>query len=99
MADTVALLLSLTAGLGLGLLYFGGLWLTVRQLVKARRPGWLTLASFIGRSVLTLAGFYLVMQGGWQRIVAALVGFMLMRQLLVSQMGRRGNHTNQRIES
>jgi F1F0 ATPase subunit 2 len=77
------ILSAFVAGLGLGLFYFGGLWLTVRQVPTRRWPGLWVLASFVGRTVLCLVGFYLVMGGQWEPLVACLVGFLLVRTWLV----------------
>jgi F1F0 ATPase subunit 2 len=81
------LVLAFVAGLGLGLFYFGGLWLTVQRLPQARHPGLLTLVSLIVRLGLTLAVFYLVMAGRWERLLACLVGFLLVRLVLVRRWG------------
>jgi len=43
-------LLYLFIGLGLGLFYFGGLWLTIKNMNNARSPIVLTLGSFILRT-------------------------------------------------
>lgn len=86
MSAMVSLMLALLAGLALGLLYFGGLWLTVRRLARTRRPAPLFALSLLLRMALTLAGFYLVMDGSWQRMLACLAGFIAVRQLLVSRL-------------
>jgi F1F0 ATPase subunit 2 len=83
--DLLFLLLALAAGGGLGLLYFGGLWLTVERLATARHPSLLFLGSFFGRLVVTLGGFFLVMGGRWERLVACLAGFILVRSLLLAR--------------
>ena len=70
-------------GSGLGAFYFGALWLTVQRLPRARRPWLLTLGSFWIRLAVTMSGFYFVMQGRWENLLACLLGFLLMRQLLV----------------
>jgi F1F0 ATPase subunit 2 len=44
--------------------------------------------SFALRTALALTGFYLVMQGDWQRLAAALVGFLLMREILLRRLGK-----------
>lgn len=52
--------LALLAGMALGLAYFGGLWLTVRQLPRTHNPTVLTLISFLGRTGIILLGFYAI---------------------------------------
>jgi F1F0 ATPase subunit 2 len=85
MNDLLALALSLLVGAGLGLFYFGGLWLTVQRLPTARRPALLALGSFWGRTVVTVAVLYLIMDGHWQRLVAAMAGFVIVRLILVGR--------------
>ena len=83
MKGIVPLVVALVAGLGIGIFYFGGLWLTVRQLTRTRRPAILTLGSFLVRSGVSLLGFYLVMGGRWERLLASLLGFLVARTILV----------------
>ncbi len=83
-SEWTPLLLAGAAGLGLGLFYFGGLWLTVRWLPTVRSPVALTVGSLVGRTALTLLGFYLVMAGHWERMLACLVGFILVRYAVVA---------------
>ncbi|MHC1698064.1 MAG: ATP synthase subunit I [Geobacteraceae bacterium] len=75
----INLSLAAVAGLALGLFYFGGLWLTVRKIPGSGNPGILMLGSFVVRLLVTLCGMYLVMDGTWERLVACLAGFLLMR--------------------
>lgn len=71
------------AGVGIGLLYLGGLWLTVRVVVGTRRPLLLTFLSFGARVLLAAAAFYLVVDGEVGRLVASLFGFLAIRVLLL----------------
>ena len=87
MNPALSLTLAFLAGLALGLVYFGGLWLTVQRLPTARRPGLLAALSLILRLGFVLGGFYLVMGGRWERLLACLAGFLLMRALLVRRLG------------
>jgi F1F0 ATPase subunit 2 len=83
MNQLIPLFLAFVAGIVVGLFYFGGLWLTVQRLPQTRRPAVLSLVSLFIRLGLTLAVFYLVMAGRWERLLACLAGFLLMRLLLV----------------
>jgi F1F0 ATPase subunit 2 len=80
------LLVAFFVGMGAGLLYFGGLWWTVRRLPTARQPALLTLGSFFVRTGLSLAAFYFASGGQWQRILASLLGFIIVRVFLVRRM-------------
>ncbi|MBI1314316.1 ATP synthase subunit I [bacterium] len=77
------LILPVVAGLGLGLFYFGGLWLTVRHVDQFRHPGAAVALSFLLRAAITVGGFGLVMQGQWERVAACMVSFVLVRQALI----------------
>ena len=76
------LAIAASAGLALGLFYFGGLWFTVRRVADSTRPGILMFCSFVGRLLLTLCGFYLVMDERWERLMACLCGFLVTRIML-----------------
>jgi len=80
------LLLAFFVGMGAGLFYFGGLWWTVRRLPAARQPALLTFGSFLVRTGLSLVAFYFASGGHWQRILASLLGFIIVRVLLVRRI-------------
>jgi F1F0 ATPase subunit 2 len=80
------MLMAFLAGMGAGVFYFGGLWWTVRRLPSVRQPALLTLGSFFVRTGLSLAAFYFASGGHWERILASLLGFMIMRGFLVRRM-------------
>jgi hypothetical protein len=37
---------------------------------------------------LTLGGFYMIMDGAWERLAAAMAGFLILRIFLVRRFGR-----------
>lgn len=78
----MAIIVALLGGALLGLFYFGGLWITVRSLTDSRHPGLLTMGSFLARMFITLAGFYVLMGGQVENLLAGLLGFLLARQAL-----------------
>ena len=73
-------------GFGIGFFFFGGLWLTVKGLVASKISGVGMLLSLIGRTALTMAGFYLVLNFGsgpsWERVAACLLGFLCSRVIM-----------------
>jgi F1F0 ATPase subunit 2 len=71
--------LALVAGLLLGMIFFGGLWWTVRKGVFSKSPGLWFLGSMLLRMSVVLAGFYFVGRGDWQRLVTCLLGFIIAR--------------------
>ncbi len=87
MNDTLTLLLAGIVGMLLGMVFFGGLWWTIRKGISSNYfPVWF-LGSFILRMGVVLGGFFLVSAGHWERLVACLVGFFAAR-LLVARLTR-----------
>jgi len=83
-------LLYLFIGLGLGLFYFGGLWLTIKNMNNARSPIVLTLGSFILRTgAVFLVLIYVARQGDWGNILILLAGFIVSRIFLSRMIGKR----------
>ena len=89
MSDTLTLVLALNGGALLGTFFFGGLWWSVQKGVVSERPALWFLGSLLLRTGVILAGFYLVSQGHWSRLVACLIGFVVARVIVV----RRLTHT------
>ena len=80
------LAMAFLVGMGAGIVYFGGLWWTVRQLPFVRQPALLTMGSFLVRTGISLTAFYLASGGRWERILISLLGFMIMRGFLVRRV-------------
>ena len=88
MPDWLILSVALFTGMALGLIFFGGLWWTVRRgLVSSRTALWF-LASLLVRTAIVIAGFLLVCGDDWRRWLAALLGFSAAR-LVVTRMTRQ----------
>jgi F1F0 ATPase subunit 2 len=65
------------------MIFFGGLWWTVRQAVFAKSPALWFLGSMLLRMTLVLAGFYFIGGGDWQRLVLSLLGFIIARFIVM----------------
>jgi F1F0 ATPase subunit 2 len=78
---------ALVAGAGLGGFFFCGLWLTVSKLPHARHATLLLFASLLLRAGVVLPGFFVVMGGRWERMVAAIAGFLIARMWLIRRFG------------
>ena len=87
MSELTQMLLVGLAGAGLGVGFFAGLWWTVRRGMVSARPGLWFFLSFLARMSLVLAGFYWLAGDDWRRLLACLVGFLLVR-LLVARLTR-----------
>ncbi len=83
MNESLTLLLAAVAGLVLGGFFFGGLWWTVRKGASSRRSALWFFGSFVLRTSLALAGFYLVGHAHWQPLLACLLGFVMARLVVI----------------
>lgn len=88
--DVVSLGISLMAGVLIGVLFFYGLWWTIRKLVRSDRPALWSLGSMVLRMIAALTGFHFVAQGSWERLLACFLGFILAR-MIVSRLTRRAD--------
>jgi len=87
MSETLAGIWALLAGAGLGAVFFGGLWWTVRKGVSSEQPALWFLGSLLVRTGITMGGFYLVGRGHWERLALCLLSFFVAR-LLATWRGR-----------
>lgn len=90
--------LSGVAGTLLGGVFFGGLWWTLRKVVVAKHPGLWFLGSMWLRSAVTVAGFYFVSNGHWQRLIACTVGFLCAR-MIATRLAQRAQPTQRAPEA
>jgi F1F0 ATPase subunit 2 len=66
-------------GLVLGIVFFGGLWFTVKKIITSKMPALLMMGSFIFRIGIVLAGFYFIGLGDWKKVGMCLIGFIAAR--------------------
>jgi F1F0 ATPase subunit 2 len=83
-----ALLIPFVLGGLIGWIYFSGLWETVRRLPEARSPHGLMIFSFAVRTLFALGGFFILADGQWEHMTVALLGFIIVRAILVRSLGR-----------
>jgi len=86
--DVFEIIIAFTVGLGLGLFYFGGLWLTVRQLPLTKNPYRLIFSSLIVRLAIALFVLYLIIGGRTNldnvvSLLACFLGFLLLRTIAI----------------
>jgi F1F0 ATPase subunit 2 len=85
---SILIALALLSGILLGVIFFGGLWWTVRRGLLSPVPAlWFSASSLI-RTGMALGGFYVVSQAEWRRLLACLIGFFLAR-IVVMQASRK----------
>lgn len=83
MNEELSWTLAALAGGFVGLIFFGGLWWTVRKGVSSPRPAIWFLGSVLVRMSIALAGFYFIGRDDWRRLVAGLLGFVAARFLVI----------------
>jgi F1F0 ATPase subunit 2 len=74
------------AGILLGIIYFGGLWLTIQRMSQTDRPILLLMSSFIVRLVSVLTGFHLVSNGRLELLAVSLVTFLITRFFFINRI-------------
>jgi F1F0 ATPase subunit 2 len=74
--------IALAVGGVLGVIFFGGLWWTVRHALTAANPALWMLVSVLLRMGIALTGFYYVSSKGWRSVLLCLGGFLIARALV-----------------
>lgn len=76
-------MIAVISGIVLGMIFFGGLWFTVKKTVRSNYAAIWILGSSLTRTIMVLTGFYFVGQGNWQRLLLAVAGFIAARFLVM----------------
>ena len=87
MNETLSLAPALVTGLLLGVMFFGGLWWTVRKGLSSKHPALWFFGSLLLRMSIALAGFYFVSGGHWERLLVCLLGFVMARLIVTRLTG------------
>lgn len=82
MSEIVLFLPAFVTGLLLGGIFFGGLWWTVKKGLGSKNPALWFIASLLIRTTITVSGFYWVAAGSWQKLLACLSGFLIVRFII-----------------
>jgi F1F0 ATPase subunit 2 len=87
MNEALTLVPAWLAGVVLGAIFYGALWWTVRKGVSSTQPALWFFGSLMLRTCVTLAGFYFVSGGHWERLLSCLLGFVI-ASLVVTRFTR-----------
>jgi F1F0 ATPase subunit 2 len=87
MSDALMLLMACVAGAALGVVFFGGLWWTIRKGLTATQPALWFLGSLLLRMGIVVTGFYFAAGGQWRRLLACLLGFIIARLVVMRRAG------------
>jgi F1F0 ATPase subunit 2 len=77
------MVLAFIAGSVLGILFFGGLWFTVKKAIAAKVPALWIFGSFFLRISIVLTGFYFISSGNWKRLLICVAGFIVARFFVI----------------
>ncbi|MDP4285223.1 MAG: ATP synthase subunit I [Bacteroidota bacterium] len=92
MNEVLNMLSALIAGVILGIIFFGGLWITTQKGLRSKRPALVFTGSFIIRMTIILVGFYFIGQNSWQKLLTCLAGFLVARVVIV-RLTQKDNHS------
>jgi len=79
MNETLNLVLAVVMGFLLGVLFYGGLWWTLRESLSSKQPAFWVVMSFWARTSIAVSGFYFISKGDGERLLVCLLGFVLAR--------------------
>lgn len=82
MNEFVHLLWPFVAGMLLGMIFFGGLWVTVSKGISSKRAALWFLVSMFMRTSIVVIGIYYVGEGQLDQILASLLGFLVIRMMI-----------------
>ena len=83
MTNLLTIFWVLAVGLTLGILFFGGLWFTVKKALTSKKPALWFVGSLILRLGITLLGFYYITMEDWRRLLLCLFGFLIARFMVM----------------
>ncbi len=91
MNESLILFGSGVVGVVLGLIFFGGLWWTVKRGLSSNLAALWFFGSLMLRTSIVLVGFYLIFQGDWRNVVACLFGFLAARIGITFLLRQKGD--------
>jgi F1F0 ATPase subunit 2 len=94
--DVSTLLLAAIFGAATGVFYYGGLWLTVQRLSRVKNPTFWSSLSLLIRVCVTLGLCYFFLDLLQAAALAAFVGFLVARTLLMGVLHTAAAGADQR---
>ncbi len=75
---------ALCVGMLLGLLYFSGLWWTVRRGIhSSMAAAWFTASALLRMAVVVMTFYFIVARSGVASLIACLIGLLIARAIIV----------------
>ena len=102
MNETLNLVSALVEGFLFGAVFFAGLWWTVQKGGSSKKTPLWFLSSLMLRITVSITGFYFVSGGHWGRWLMCLLGFFIVRCIVMrlirlpeeesNQLSKEANH-------
>lgn len=73
-------------GLVLGVIYFGGLYLSIQMINTAKHPSLIMVLSFVIRIGILGGVFYYISKNGVKDMIIVLIGVILVRVIMTSRL-------------
>ncbi|MBD3270915.1 MAG: hypothetical protein GF384_00070 [Elusimicrobia bacterium] len=87
--NALSMLLLFFTGIMLGVLYFGGLWLTIQLVASGGNRMRIAAVSYVLRlTVVGLCLFFILKTGLWLLIIPCLIGFVTSRMIMIRTVKR-----------
>lgn len=83
MNESAWLLVATGMGAAAGVIFFGGLWWTVKRALPSPKAALWIVGSLLVRMTVALTGFYAVGGSHWQRLLLCLLGFLAAREAVL----------------
>lgn len=83
LVESLGVLTAALVGMIVGIVFFGGLWWTVRRALSSGQAAIWFSGSFLARTAIALTGFYFAAQGDWRRMLGCVAGFLGARLCVV----------------
>lgn len=93
------IILSFPAGLLLGVFFFAGLWWTVMKLSTVHSPALLFIVSFLVRTAVVMAGFYVLLRQGIPNLLTGIGGYWVARMWCIHRFKPQGSTLVRQDES
>ncbi len=87
------LVFAFSVGLALGVFFSLHLWRSVQRMTEPAGFSLASVGGFLLRIAVVTAVFAAVMDGGWERLLAAFIGFIVAREVMVRSLGRKPGRT------
>lgn len=86
--EEMKMILAFIVGALLGVVFFGGLYVTVKKLSSMKYPALFMMLSLLVRLVIMAGGIYLIMDGEIRNLLSAMAGILIVRFLMIQSLGK-----------